>query len=239
MTGSISINTQSPERPRARPEFSQRASGKAWNQALWEVGFDNGPKFQDMDDIRFDGKRYEASCTTNIKQEVDKCLGESRYALHPAVVDSTLQLSIAAIYAGRTDAVDCRVAPAQVDKVVIWPPSRQQIKHQKAFAVQMTAADGNIVMEIVNIRTTGYEAAIPQRAETTLKGDPYSEMAWRQDFGTLTTPTTMESLTIVDVADLALFKHPSHKLLEVGFVHTWGVLKRNLHAIYHNRHYWE
>lgn len=95
MSGSISINT----RPRGKasrqiPHFTQRASGKAWNQALREVGFDYGSSFQDMDDVRFDGKQFHASCTTNIRQVVDEHMGESRYVLHPASVDSTLQLCI-------------------------------------------------------------------------------------------------------------------------------------------------
>lgn len=135
ISGSVSINTAAPRgsrMPRNVPEFSQRASGKAWNQALREVGFDYGDTFQDMDNIRFDGKRFEASCTTNIKQEVDPSLGESRHALHPASVDSTLQLSIAAIYAGRTNAMDCGVVPVEVDEVTIWPPTKQQIEVAKA-----------------------------------------------------------------------------------------------------------
>lgn len=43
MTGSISANTRS-NRPaiKAAPNLPQRASGKAWNQALREVGFDYG-----------------------------------------------------------------------------------------------------------------------------------------------------------------------------------------------------
>ncbi|RYP59770.1 hypothetical protein DL771_010748 [Monosporascus sp. 5C6A] len=166
MAGSISVNTGSGAKsPRKAPQFPQRASGKAWNQALREVGFDYGPTFQDMDDVRFDGKNYRATCITNIKQQVDESLGESRYVLHPAVVDSTLQLSIAAIYAGRTNAMDCGVVPIQVDQVTVWPPTQQQLTQHKASAyawvdrrgirafensVQMTADDGNMVLEIIN-----------------------------------------------------------------------------------------
>ena len=135
MAGSISINARPRGKvPRKAPEFLQRVSGKSWNQRLREVGFDYGPTFQDMDDIRFDGKHYEASCRTKIKQEVDESLGESRYILHPASVDSTLQLSIAAIYAGRTNAMDCGVVPVQVDEVAIWPPTEEQVKASKASA---------------------------------------------------------------------------------------------------------
>ncbi len=125
MAGSIALNARPRGKaPREIPQFPQRATGKAWNQALREVGFDYGATFQDMDDIRFDGKRYQAACATNIKQVVDENLGESRYVLHPASIDSTLQLCIAAIYTGRTNAMDCGVVPVQVDEVAIFPLPR-------------------------------------------------------------------------------------------------------------------
>ncbi|XXG97578.1 short-chain alcohol dehydrogenase [Hypoxylon texense] len=248
MAGSVSINTHPRGKaPRQAPQFPQRASGKAWNQALREVGFDYGPTFQDMDDIRFDGKNYAASCTTNIKQVVDESLGESRYALHPAVVDSTLQLSIAAIYAGRTSAMDCGVVPVQVDEVTIWPPTKEQLETQKATAyawvdrrgirsfensVQMTAADGKMVMEIINVRTTSYEAAVPQKAESALKEAPYGTMAWEQDFDSLTADSDIGSLNAAELVNLALFKYPSRKIVEVGYKYAPAILQKNPQATY-------
>ncbi|KAK4452526.1 putative polyketide synthase [Podospora aff. communis PSN243] len=248
MAGSISINAgPRTKTPREAPQFPQRASGKAWNQALREVGFDYGPTFQDMDNVRFDGHSYQASCTTNVKQEVDPSLGESRYALHPAVVDSTLQLSIAAIYAGRTNAMDCGVVPIQVDQVTIWPPTQQQLETQKATAyawvdrrgirafensVQMTADDGAMVLEILNVRTTSYEAAVPQKAELALSEAPYGEMVWARDFDTLNTPADIQGLSEFDLLDLALFKNPAQKVLELGFRHGPSVLKKHPQVSY-------
>lgn len=248
MAGSISINTHPRGKaPRKAPSFPQRASGKTWNQALREVGFDYGPTFQDMDDIRFDGKQYEASCTTNIKQYVDESLGESRYALHPACIDSTLQLVIAAIYAGRTSAMDCGVVPIQVEEVTIWPPTQQQLETKKASAyawvgrrgirsfehsVQMAAEDGEMVLEILNVRTTKYEAAVPQKAENTLKEAPYGTMSWERDFNSLATDSSIDDLTVPDLAHLALFKSPRTKILEIGLQHAPEVLRRNPQATY-------
>lgn len=246
--GSISISTGSSLQennlsyrvPRDLPAFPQRATGKAWNQALREVGFDYGPTFQDMDDICFDGKRYEASCHTTIKQEVDKSLGESRYVLHPASVDSVLQLSIAAIYAGRTNAMSCGVVPIQIEQVTMWPPSKTQLAAHTAVgyawvprrgirsfegSAQMTAADGKMVLEIVNVRTTSYEAAVPQRLETILKdadaadtvAGPYGEMVWALDIDALATGSAQDQvLSVSELVNLALFKTPSQRVLELG-----------------------
>ncbi|KAI9730793.1 MAG: hypothetical protein M1818_008073 [Claussenomyces sp. TS43310] len=250
MAGSISINSaRSRESPsREVPEFPQRASGQAWNQALREVGFDYGPTFQDMDEIRFDGKRYEASCSTNIKQEVNESLGESRYSLHPATVDSVLQLSIAAIYAGRTNAIDYGVVPIQLDEVTIWQPSEEQVKTTKANAyawtdrrgirsfetgAQMTAAcDGKLVLEIVNLRTVSYEAAVPQRALSALPDRPYGEMRWDIDIDSLETASDIEGLKSSDLAKLALFKYPDMKVLELGSKNAQSVLDKNPRTSY-------
>ncbi|KAI3343473.1 putative polyketide synthase [Ustulina deusta] len=243
--GSISINTCSPGKlPRQAPVFPQRASGKAWNEALRDVGFDYGPTFQDMDNIQFDGKSYEARCTTNIKQQVDESLGESRYALHPASVDSTLQLSITAIYAGRTNAMDCGVVPIQIEEVVIWPPTEQQVNAQKATAyawvdrrgyrafensVQMTAEDGGMVMEITNVRTTSYEAAVPQRAQNALQDAPYGEISWELDFDSLDASDIQE---LPDLAQLALFKKPSSRVVELGCHYALKILSENPNTSY-------
>ena len=248
MAGSVSINTRPRgKKPRSAPRFPQRATGKAWNQALREVGFDYGPTFQDMDNIRFDGKRYEATSSTNIKQIVDEQLGESRYAIHPASVDSTLQLSIAAIHAGRTNAMTAGVVPIQIEEVAIWPPTEEQLKTKKASAyawvdqrgvrsfensVQMIADDGEMVMEIIKVRTTSYEAAVPQKAETALEPAPYGEMSWELDFESLEKPSDLDGLTPTDAAHLALFRSPSKCVLEIGVTYAPAILKKNPHTSY-------
>lgn len=245
MSGSVSINTRAGKKtPWEIPQFPQRASGKSWNQALREVGFDYGTTFQDIDDIRFDGKTYRAACTTNIKQVVDESMGESRYVLHPASIDSTLQLSIASIYAGRTENMDCGVVPVQVDEVAIWPPTAQQLKDQKANvyaivdrrglrtsegSIQLTAADGQMVMEIVNMRATSYEAAVPQKADSALEEAPYGEMTWQPDFDI---PENRNGLKTPELVSLALFKYPSRKVVELGHKFAPEILAKSPQTSY-------
>ncbi|KAF7524694.1 hypothetical protein G7054_g11326 [Neopestalotiopsis clavispora] len=214
MSGSIGLNA----RPRGKtpleiPQFPQRASGKAWNQALREVGFDYGTTFQDMDDIRFDGKRYQAASSTNIKQVVDENLGESRYVLHPASIDSTLQLCIAAIYAGRTNAMDCGVVPVQVDEVAIWPPTEEQLQARMASAYAVVHRRG----------------LLPQKAESALRDGPYGEMSWNLD---VDVPENRDGLSASELVNLSLFKNAGSKVVEVGFVNAAVVLSKNPRAAY-------
>ncbi|KAK2599085.1 hypothetical protein QQS21_005426 [Conoideocrella luteorostrata] len=244
MSGSVSVNTFPPGRaPRQIPQFSQRATGKTWNDALRHVGFDYGPTFQDMDDILFDGKCYQSACTTNIRQTVDPCLGESRHVLHPASIDSALQLCIVAIHAGRTNVMRCGVVPVQVDEVTIWPPNEKQLEIGKANAyavvhrrgerisesdVQISAEDGTMVMEIVNMRAVAYEAAVPQK-DHVLENTPYGEMVWELDFDN---EENRQDLSTEAVVGLALFKYPSCNVVEIGYKSAAAILRANPRTYY-------
>nr|UPN67568.1 hypothetical protein [Pestalotiopsis sp.] len=248
MVGSIAINARPRgAKPLQAPYSSQRASGKAWNDALRDVGFDYGPTFQDMDDVRFDGKGYWSSCTTNIRTTVDESLGESRYPMHPASIDSVLQLCIASIHAGRTNAMQYGAIPIQADEVTIWPPTQAQIKTTKATSyawcdqrgirsfensAQMVADDGELVAEIKHLRTVSYEAAVPQKPASALNEAPYGEVAWKVDFDSLKGGSDLERLTSSDLVSLALFKYPGWKVLHLGSRNVLDVLCKNPRAAY-------
>lgn len=230
MAGTIAINARS-SRPTAKqvPEYPQRASGKAWNQALRRVGFDYGPTFQDMDDIRFDGVSFAAAGQTVLKTGVDGMVGESRHVLHPACVDSCLQLLIVAIYAGRTSAMSCGAVPIQVDEISIWAPTAQQMAEPTAQAFswidqrgvrsfvgsnQLVASDGQVVMEITDMRCTLYEAAVPQRTSEVSKPRTYGEMVWKRDVeDVLGSEMTCELEELIEMLE---FKHPGQKAVDLS-----------------------
>ncbi|KAI1387727.1 KR domain-containing protein [Hypoxylon trugodes] len=246
MLGSIAINTRPRgSKPRELPKASRRATGKAWNQALRQVGFDYGPTFQDMDDIRFDGENYWASCSTRIKQHVDESLGESRYPMHPASLDSVLQLCIVAIHAGRANVMDYGAIPIQLEEVTIWPPTEAQIADSRATGyawcdrrgirnfntgVQMTAHDGELVAEVRSLHCVSYEAALPQKAPSVLNEAPFGEMSWEVDFDQLKTSLDVKEMTSSEWANLALFKYPTRKILHLGSRDALKILQKNPRA---------
>lgn len=242
VAGSIAINV----RPRAQvpkrvPNFPQRASGKAWNQALREVGFDYGPTFQDMTDIRFDGKVYAAACKTAIKSSCGIMEDESRYVLHPSTVDSCLQLLIVSIYAGRLNDMTCGAVPIQVDEVAIWVPTAEHRinNHGDVFSwteergvrsfvtdSQLTASDGEMLLDITNMRCTAYEAAIPQRLDNKISSQPYGEMVWMCDIDSLDLSDDLGVMDVVRLVELAVFKKPELKVIEVGSKHAIRILSK-------------
>ena len=243
IAGSISINTRPRgETPKRIPNLPQRASGKAWNQKLREVGFDYGPTFQDMADIRSDGKTYAAACKTVLKQECGIMDGESRYVLHPGCVDSCLQLLIVAIYAGRLNDMNSGAVPIQVDEVAIWTPTAEQLKDGSATAFswvpergirsyvgasQLVAADGELLMDISDMRTTAYEAAVPLRIEQPMKEQPYGEMVWKYDIDSLKLSKELDGMNVLDLVDLAIHKNPALIVVEIGSAHTEAILSKS------------
>ncbi|KAF5665736.1 polyketide synthase [Fusarium circinatum] len=226
MNGRICINTNKGRAlPKAVPNLPQRASGKLWNQALKKVGFNYGPTFQDMDNITFDGMSYCAQATTNIKSSVMK--DESRHVLHPAILDSCLQLMIVAIWAGRASAMKFGAVPVTAEEIIVWKPTQAQLhgsSNAKAFSWidprgqrvfnahnQLLADDGQFLMQIKCMQCTAYEAAIPQSLEDVTRPQPYSQIVSRPDFSLLS--GSQNHLSLADFIELAQFKKPSLKVL--------------------------
>ncbi|WEW58624.1 hypothetical protein PRK78_004092 [Emydomyces testavorans] len=231
MAGTVSINTRPRgQRPKKARDMPQKASGKLWNQALRAVGFDYGPTFQDMDQIHYDGKTYAASCNTVVKQESGIMQGESRHVLHPATVDSCLQLVIVSIYAGKARDVTCGAVPLQVDEVAIWVPSSEQLQDSAATAYswtdergirsfrsgsQLVARDGSLLMDITDLRSVAYEAAVPQRALDGPVAQPYMEMIWKRDIDDVTSEDAASRLSIADLVEMVSHKNPNAKVLDM------------------------
>jgi len=242
IAGSIAVNAlpRGPT-PRKVPNLPQRASGKSWNQGLREVGFDYGSTFQDMTDIRSDGVQYACASKTAIKTECGAMPGESRYVLHPACVDSTLQLLIASIYAGRLNDMSCGAVPIQVDEVAIWKPTSEQVAASTADAFswidqrglrsfvgssQLLANDGEVVMQICDMRCTLYEAAVPMRVEAPMVVQPYGEMVWKLDIDHLTSSKQVADLDVSQLIELAIHKNSALKVLEIGSSCAAGILQK-------------
>ena len=232
MTGTIAINMHARrQKPKALPNLPQRASGKSWNHALRDVGFDYGATFRDMNNIQSDGKAFIAAADTTLKQKCGIMNDESRHVLHPSTVDSCLQLIIVSIYAGRINDMACGAIPIQVEEVAIWPPSAKQLESSKASALSWTdqrgirsfvssseliASDGEVLMHVTNMRCVAYEAAVPQRIHEVTESQPYMHMAWKQDVHSLHLSNTSLGLDIPTLVSLVTHKKPQARILEVG-----------------------
>lgn len=247
IVGTISLNAYSRGKtPKEFPSFPQLTSGKSWNQAFRNVGFDYGAVFQKIADIRSDGVSHDAACKVLVETESGIMDGESRYILHPSTIDACLQLVLISIYAGRLNNMPCGAVPIQVDEIVIWQPTSQQFEapascvsstHTRGYRLfvsdsQLIAHDGEILMDISNIRITKYEAAVPQKSLEQLNSQPYGEMIWKYDINSLDSTSNACELDVEDLVQLALFKDSLIRVLETGSKYAETILSSSADANY-------
>lgn len=219
--------------PATPPHMQVITSGKSWNQRFRSVGFDYGATFQDMDMVRSDGKAYAATSKTVIKQECGITPGESRYVLHPGTVDSCLQLIIVSIYSGKLNDMTCGAVPIQVDEVSIWIPTKKQVIDSRATAfawtnqrgnrsfvsnTQLVSDDGELLMNISDIRCVAYEAAVPEKFQSNITSQPYMKMDWKVDVDYLVSPREIDVFnrpTVSHFIQLVAHKNAAVRILDV------------------------
>jgi acyl transferase domain-containing protein/NADPH:quinone reductase-like Zn-dependent oxidoreductase len=248
VSGSIAAITHH-EKPSRRPVpfLPRRSSGKTWNQALREVGFDYGASFQDMDNIRTDGISYQASCDTSVSAESGLIQGESRYVIHPSVLDSCFQLIIVSIYAGRINDMTCGAVPNQVDEVAIWPPTSAEIEERAATAfswtnqrglrsfvsgTELVSKNGSLLMRVSGMRCTAYEAAVPQKLTIDVESQPYQQMKWKHDIDYLQVGENIHAFDMDRLVQLVAFKNPKTTILEIGSKFAPTILSKSKNLNY-------
>ncbi|KAK2596119.1 hypothetical protein QQS21_006466 [Conoideocrella luteorostrata] len=242
-TGSCTVQSQYQEpvsqvHPVSVDALTQRHSGKVWNSAFGGVGFEYGRQFGALDKIRTGGKnKHQAAGEIPIKVESGLMKqGESRYFLHPATVDSLLQLIIIAIHGGDYEGMPWGVIPVKVEEVTIqlagdsentvgkavaWLPegrndrSRHFLSDGKLFG-----RDGQVLLDIKGLHTLAYEAALPPQQERALAPMPYAGVTWKPDVLRLNFDLAFSGANekqatsaAMDLVDMANHKHPLSSLL--------------------------
>ena len=240
VTGTIAINARDRgQKQRPVPNLPQRSSGVSWNQALKDVGFDYGATFRDMNNIRSDGRNFVAASESTLKQDSGIMVGESRHFLHPSTLDSCLQLIIVSIYAGRMKDMNCGAVPIQVDEIAIWPPTPEQLALKKASVLSWTdqrgvrsfvsgselvTQDGDVLLDIKDMRCVAYEAAAPPRLPDATKSQPYMHTLWKEDIDFLALTNSVENMDISTLVNLAAHKNPKATVLLLGIKNVGKIL---------------
>ncbi|KAF1978064.1 lovastatin nonaketide synthase [Bimuria novae-zelandiae CBS 107.79] len=177
--------------------LTQRHSGKTWNEAFRRVGFEYGPSFNALNNIRTHEKQYQATGEIPIVDKTNLMVDESRYLLHPSTVDCLLQLCIVSIHAGLYQDMPWGVVPIKFEEVTITVPDGAATKGNIGHAVawnnvrderaryfntdgQLATVDGTVVIDIKGLHTVAYEAALPP-AEKKTKALPYTGVNWMPD----------------------------------------------------------
>lgn len=209
--GRIAANHNLPTSPRklespvSLSKLTQRVPGKRWYKAFNRVGFEYGPAFQPLTQIRTNGKDHEAAANVDVATESGGMDGESRYILHPSTIDACLQLIIISINAGLHKEMACGVVPLQMEEVNLWFPEDQTGSKGHAIAwtdelngryynthTKLATESGELVLDVKSMRCVSYEAAVPQNATQTRNKEPYMEVSWKPDVTTLTSQQAVQ-----------------------------------------------
>lgn len=167
-----------------------------WLDKLRSIGIDLGPAFHHIDDIYTSDIDHFASGKLLISKECGLMVAESRYLLHPTVIDSCMQPSTATIHRGNLDALRCGTIPTHISEATLFVPSGAQLASRcqlqvwtppplgnRAFAshAQLVAHDGSTLLHLAGLRHVYYRAAVPQEMRGPMRRYLYMREEWKMD----------------------------------------------------------
>ncbi|KAF4991488.1 hypothetical protein FGRMN_7799 [Fusarium graminum] len=217
-------------------KLTQRVTGKRWYDAFHRVGFEYGPSFQPLTSIHTDSRYHEAAADIAISTESGLMQGESRYFVHPSTVDGCLQLIIIALNSGLHAEMQNGAVPIEIDEMSIWPAySENTLGRSMAWISELNgryanshgrleSPDGQVLMDLTNLRLVAYEAAVPQNAQAERQREPYMQTLWKPDIDLLESRTALQILSshkqdrdaLAALVGLEQYKRAANSVLFVG-----------------------
>ena len=186
------------ECPFTKSKLHQRTLAKRWYDSFRLVGFEYGPSFQTLKDIRTNGKDRYASAEVHVTDKCGAMWGESRYMLHPSTIDGCLQLLNVSVHSGLHKGMPFGVVPLGAEEISLSFPGLDCFADGNAAVwtvktngryfntnIKLIGASGNPLMDIKNMKSVSYDAAIPQWLSDQLPREPYSQVCWRPDVRSL------------------------------------------------------
>jgi acyl transferase domain-containing protein/NADPH:quinone reductase-like Zn-dependent oxidoreductase/SAM-dependent methyltransferase len=144
-SGDICVETQmSSTKPNQRPNVDSRARTlqmKRWYEKFTETGLAYGPAFQGLSNLKAYHRSNSASASVELVPE-NTSDEQSKYVVHPATLDTCLQLALIACHAGQVENVKTSLIPVAAGEVIIWngPPTKE--KAQAVASGQMSGIRG-------------------------------------------------------------------------------------------------
>ncbi|OCL10070.1 putative polyketide synthase [Glonium stellatum] len=174
-------------------KLHQRTQAKRWYDSFHRVGFQYGPSFQTLRAVRANGKDRGTAAGIQVQTECGLMPKESRYMLHPSTIDGCLQLAIASIHRGLHKEMPWGVVPLEIEELSLYFPGVDNATEGRAVAwtdklwgryinlnTQLLGASGKVLMDLKNIKTVIYDAAISNRALSPPAREPYAQVCWKQ-----------------------------------------------------------
>ncbi|KAF3914512.1 hypothetical protein AA313_de0207920 [Arthrobotrys entomopaga] len=179
-------------------KLTQRVPGKTWYSAFRRVGFEYGPTFQPLDNIRTNRRYHHAAADVRVDTESKLVVGESRYMLHPSTIDGAFQLIIISANSGLHEEIRHGMVPIKIEELTVWNSAKAQTTGKLVAwtdeldgryfntHAKLIADDGGVLLDAKSLRSVSYEAAVPQMTATRRPREPYMKTLWKPDITTLT-----------------------------------------------------
>lgn len=214
-------------------KLNKQVSGRRWYDAFQSVGFQYGPTFQLLQQVKTNGNDRHAAASLSPVTQSGLMTDESRYILYPSTIDACLQLFIISIFAGRYKEMPWGVVPLGMEEVTLWFPVDDSSFPCDAIAwtdsskgryfntnTRLSTKSGKLLLYVKNIRCVAYKAAVPQISDITRAPEPYMRIDWKPDITRLTTLEKFRTIntadTVLNLTEIIHHKKPLQNILLLG-----------------------
>ncbi|MCJ1377213.1 hypothetical protein MMC17_000305 [Xylographa soralifera] len=180
---------------------SKTVDSAGWYDCFSTVGLGYGPTFQGLTKIRADPRETRATATVALHSTRDSVKGgESPYPLHPATLDTCLQLALIACHAGQIENVRKAFVPIVVDNLSIWVPQPEDEIAEYGYGqasgelrglrgaygrTQLFGQSGRTLMDLKELRCVSYDGSSGSSNTESVRS-PYLRLVWKPDISSMT-----------------------------------------------------
>jgi SAM-dependent methyltransferase len=199
-SGSICVETTRRNIPKIDVGHDLRTTDiNVWYDKFAEKGVSYGQAFRGLSDLR--AYHGEDLATANVLLNPAPDSRYSTYPLHPATLDTCLQLALIACHAGQTERFRNALVPILADNMSVWIPERKANEEilghgiaagelrglRGAYAhAQLFAASGEPILDLRHIRCVLYDGSGNGESKTpSLARSPYMRLIWKPDIASL------------------------------------------------------
>lgn len=207
-----------PRRQLEQQAFPKIVSVSQWYDAFSRVGLCYGPTFQGLSVLKLHEDGKTAKGQVNMIPTQGIMVEESRYFLHPAALDSVLQLAIISAHGGRHSSLVTGHLPVFLKKMSISAAEITEevaIAHAKSVKVdaRTMATDvsiensaGTLILTASDIWLMQSETSIP--SSMIADPAPFTRMEWKPDFDILNVSSLSQMFpsTVHELGDAELSK---------------------------------
>jgi acyl transferase domain-containing protein len=172
-------------------------SMKRWYERFETIGLEYGSHFQGLSNLRAYHRVNIAAANVDLCPTQGSVKGdESRYLIHPAALDTCLQIALIAAHAGQAEYAQNAFIPVAIEEMSVWVP---QSSEETALGVatgnmtgqrslyartQLYCPSGAPLLDIQELKCTLYDGAAPDRLS--FIREPYWRTVVRVDVDSLT-----------------------------------------------------